>query len=65
MNRIAVTSASGAPGSKIVKATIEIVGMENVIGLARTQSKAASLGIEIRAGDYGARAVDSALFREK
>ena len=52
MRRIAITSASGQLGSAIVKATIEIVGKENVIGLARTPSKAQSLGVEIRPGDY-------------
>ncbi len=54
MKNIAVTSASGQLGSEIVTATIEIVGKENVIGLARTPSKAESLGIEVRSGDYEA-----------
>lgn len=55
MTRIAVTAASGQLGSEIVKAAVEIVGKENVIGLARTPSKAESLGVEIRLGDYGSR----------
>ena len=52
MKKIAVTAASGKLGSEIAKATVEIVGKENVVGLARTPSKAASLGVEIRPGDY-------------
>lgn len=55
MTTIAITSASGQLGSEIVKATIEIVGKANVIGLARTPGKAESLGVEIRPGDYNAR----------
>ena len=52
MTRVAVTAASGALGSEIVKAVIEIVGRDNVIGLARSPKKAESLGVEIRPGDY-------------
>lgn len=52
MTRIAVTGASGQLGSEIVKATIEVVGKDSVIGLARTPSKAEPLGIEVRPGDY-------------
>ncbi|QDV64003.1 SDR family oxidoreductase [Crateriforma conspicua] len=52
MTKIAVTSASGKLGGAIVRAAAEIVGPVNVIGLARTPSKAESLGIEIRPGDY-------------
>lgn len=52
MPRFAVTAASGQLGSEIVKAAIDVVGSENVIGLARTPSKAESLGVEIRPGDY-------------
>ncbi len=50
--KIAVTAASGKLGAEIVKATVELVGRENVIGLARTPAKAESLGVEIRPGDY-------------
>ncbi|QDV85923.1 SDR family oxidoreductase [Planctomycetes bacterium TBK1r] len=53
MKKIAVTSASGQLGSEIVKATIERVGKENVVGLARTPQKAQTLGVDIRPGDYG------------
>ncbi len=51
MTKIAVTAASGKLVSAIVNATVELVGKENVVGLARTPSKAASLGVEIRPGD--------------
>ncbi|MEO1616846.1 MAG: SDR family oxidoreductase [Planctomycetota bacterium] len=52
MTRVAVTAASGKLGAGIVRASCEIVGNENVVGLARTPSKAASLGVEVRPGDY-------------
>jgi NAD(P)H dehydrogenase (quinone) len=52
MTTVAVTAASGQLGSEIAKALFEIVGKENVVGLARTPSKAESLGVEIRPGDY-------------
>ncbi len=52
MTRIAVTAASGQLGSEIVKATIEAVGKDCVIGLARTPGKSAALNIEVRPGDY-------------
>lgn len=55
MTKIAVTAASGKLGSQIAKAAIELVGNDNVVGLARTPAKARSLGIEIRPGDYSAR----------
>ncbi|QEG40813.1 SDR family oxidoreductase [Roseimaritima ulvae] len=55
MTKIAVSAASGQLGSEIAKATVEIVGKDNVVGLARTPSKAESLGIEIRPGDYSLR----------
>jgi NAD(P)H dehydrogenase (quinone) len=52
---VGVTAASGQLGSAIVNATVEIVGKENVVGLARTPSKAESLGVEVRPGDYTSR----------
>ncbi|QDV41072.1 Quinone oxidoreductase 2 [Stieleria neptunia] len=55
MKKIAVTAASGQLGSEIVKAAIDEVGAENVVGLARTPAKAESLGVEIRPGDYASR----------
>lgn len=54
-NTIAVTAASGHLGSAIVHAMVDIVGKDNVIGLARTPSKAESLDVEIRPGDYTVR----------
>lgn len=52
MATIAVTAASGQLGSSVAQAVAALVGNENVVGLARTPSKAASLGVEIRPGDY-------------
>ena len=52
MTRVALTLASGQLGSKGTRATIKVVGKEYVIGLARTPSKAESLGVEVRPGDY-------------
>lgn len=50
--KIAVTAASGQLGSSIVKACVALTSKDNVIGLARTPSKAAHLGIEVRPGNY-------------
>ena len=55
MSRIAVTAASGQLGSEIVKATVEVVGRDGVIGLARTPGNADWLDIEVRPGDYDSR----------
>ncbi|WP_338020197.1 SDR family oxidoreductase [Rhodopirellula sp. P2] len=52
MMKVAITSASGQLGGDIAKATLQVLGKDKVIGLARTPSKASSLGIEIRPGDY-------------
>lgn len=43
--KIALTSASGKLGEAIVKQLIKEIGKENVIGIARTPSKAAHLGV--------------------
>ena len=56
MSQIAITAASGQLGAAIVKATVDVVGNDGVVGLARTPSKAADLGVEIRPGDYEAPA---------
>lgn len=53
--KIAVTSANGKLGSTIVENLIELVGKENIIGIARSPEKAEHLGIEIRKGDYNSR----------
>ncbi len=70
MTKIAVTGANGQLGSAIVRALINVVGKGNVLGLARTPSKADFLGIEVRPGDYQSpkdieaslQGVDSMLF---
>ena len=53
--KIAVTAANGQLGSAIIKQLISEIGADNVIGVARTPSKAEYLGIEIRKGDYEKR----------
>lgn len=50
--KIAVTTASGALGSVIIKNLVREIGKEHVVGLARTPEKAQFLGVEIRKGDY-------------
>ncbi len=52
MSKIAVTAANGQLGSQVIRAAIGLVGHENVVGLARSPSKAQSLGVEVRPGDY-------------
>ena len=53
--KIAVTSASGKLGGAIIKALIQEIGKENVVGIARNTAKAAHLGVEVRKGDYNNR----------
>ncbi len=48
---IAVTAASGHLGAAIIKALREL-GMDSVVGLARTPAKAKYLNVEMRMGDY-------------
>ena len=50
--KVAVTSASGKLGAEIVKACLELLPADDMIGLARTPERAAHLGVEIRPGDY-------------
>lgn len=50
--RIAVTAASGQLAQAIIEATATLVGPGNVVGIARTPSKAQGQGVEIRQGDY-------------
>ena len=60
--KIAVTSASGKLGGKIVENLVPLIGKENVIAIARTTKNAEYLGVEIRKGDYNSREdFDSAL----
>lgn len=54
--KVAVTAASGQLGAAVIKQLVEEIGIENVIGIARTPSKAAQLGVEIRKGDYSSKA---------
>ncbi|WP_339922211.1 SDR family oxidoreductase [uncultured Cyclobacterium sp.] len=53
--KIAVTSASGKLGASIVKQLVKEIGIEQVIGIARTPERAKHLGVEIRKGDYNNR----------
>ena len=53
--KIAVTAASGSLGSAIVSQLKQEIGIEQVVGIARTPSKAKSLGIEVRKGDYNSK----------
>ena len=53
--KIAVTTASGGLGSAIIKTLKDKIGAENVIGIARTPSKAEYLNVEIRKGDYNSK----------
>jgi len=53
--KIAVTSASGKLGGAIIKALLQEIGKENVVGIARNTSKVEHLGVEVRKGDYNYR----------
>jgi len=60
--KVAVTAASGNMGASIVKQLIGEIGRENIVGTARTPSKAGHLGITIMPGDYNSKSdFDSAL----
>ena len=50
--KVAVTTASGKLGAEIIKVLIKEIGVENVVGIARTPEKAKFLGVEIKKGDY-------------
>lgn len=52
IKKIAVTTASGNLGATTINQLKQETGKENIIGIARTPGKAASLGVEIRKGDY-------------
>ena len=49
---IAITAANGQLGRYIANEAIAKLGRDNVIGIARTPSKASDLGIDIRKGDF-------------
>ncbi|GAA5220444.1 NAD(P)H-binding protein [Membranihabitans marinus] len=53
--KVAVTAANGQLGSTIVNQLINEIGRENVIGIARTPTKASHLAIQLRQGDYNNR----------
>lgn len=53
--KIAVTAGSGHLGGAIVRATVERVGQERVVAVARTPQNAKGLGVEVRAGSYDDR----------
>ena len=53
--KVAITTASGALGSEIIKVLMKEIGSENVIGIARTPEKAFHLGVEVRKGDYNSK----------
>ena len=50
--KIAVTAANGQLSRAIIKELTLQIGKGNVIGIARTPTKASDLGIELRKGDY-------------
>ena len=54
--KIAVTAASGNLGSAIIEQLKKNTRQENIVGIARTVSKAKHLGVEIKKGDYDQKA---------
>jgi len=53
--KIAVTAVSGQLGTAIAQQLISKIGKENVLGTARTTSKAEHLGISLLPGDYNSK----------
>jgi len=53
--KVAVTAVSGQLGSAIAQQLISKIGNENVVGTARTTSKAEHLGITLLPGDYNSK----------
>ena len=53
--KIAVTAVSGQLGSAIAQQLISKIGKENVVGTARTTSKAEHLGVSLLPGDYNSK----------
>jgi len=53
--KVAITAASGQLGSEIATQLIKEIGAENIVGTARTVSKAEHLGITVMPGDYNKR----------
>ncbi|HBE72052.1 MAG TPA: NAD(P)-dependent oxidoreductase [Planctomycetaceae bacterium] len=52
MTKIGVTAASGKLGAEVVMSLVDLVGKEQVVGLARSPAKCANLPVEVRTGDY-------------
>ncbi|TVO66805.1 NAD(P)H-binding protein [Denitromonas ohlonensis] len=52
---IAITAASGHLGAAIVKATVQRIGADHVVAVARTPEKAKGLGVAVRPGSYDDR----------
>jgi len=50
--KVAVTAASGNLGGAIIHQLINEIGAVNIVGTARTPSKAKHPGVTIMAGDY-------------
>ena len=61
--KVAVTAASGLLGGAIVKQLIGEIGSENIVGTARTPSKAEHLGITLMPGDYNSKSDFVAAFK--
>lgn len=50
---VAVTGATGQLGRKVIRSLKEKIPASEIIAVVRDPSKAADLGVEVRAGDYG------------
>ena len=53
--KVAITAASGQLGSEIARQLVRVIGAENIVGTARTLSKAENLSITVMPGDYNNR----------
>lgn len=60
--KVAVTTASGQLGGAIIRALVESIGAENVVGVARSPEKV-SLGVEVRPGEYSSSEQLTAAFQ--
>jgi NAD(P)H dehydrogenase (quinone) len=61
--KVAVTAASGQLGSAVIKKLTLEIGAGNIVGTARTASKAEHLGVAIKAGDYNSQSDFEEAFR--
>lgn len=62
--KVAVTAANGNLGTAIVKQLVREIDKEQVVGIARTPSKANHLGVEVRKGDYNSQSDFEAALRD-